>query len=130
MADEYEGEFGPWRKIDCDDLEISVDGTGFDDRDVVNTVGFVGSEDQPDIIVAIIGLGTPNTYDDKLHDDAMALVSAAPEMLEELEQQADGTATIIALLKGQTSPAIAMLGIMLGMQEMAARAAIAKARGQ
>ncbi len=54
-------------------------------------------------------------------------VSAAPDLLEELHQQADGTSTIISLLRGQTGPVAASLVGMLRMQEQAARAAILKA---
>lgn len=51
------------------------------------------------------------------------------DLLEELEQQADGTSTIISLLAGQEGPVAASLRGMLSIQEQSARAAIAKARG-
>ncbi len=56
------------------------------------------------------------------------LIAAAPDMLEELEQQADGCSTIISLLAGQTGPVASSLVGMLKFQEANARAAITKAR--
>jgi hypothetical protein len=67
-----------------------------------------------------------------LGEDVEALgtqMAAAPDLIEELEQQADGTSTIIALLVGQPGPVAASLRGMLSIQEQAARAAVARARG-
>lgn len=58
------------------------------------------------------------------------LIETAPDLLEELEQQADGCSTIISLLSGQQSAVAASLVGMLRFQEVNARAAIAKALGQ
>lgn len=59
----------------------------------------------------------------------LRLIAAAPCLLEELEQQADGCSTIISLLDGQKSPVAASLVAMLKFQEANARAAIARDRG-
>jgi hypothetical protein len=61
------------------------------------------------------------------NDKAARWIEVAPDLLEELEQQADGTSAIIAMLVGQPGPVAASLMAMLKMQEAAARAAIAKA---
>lgn len=61
---------------------------------------------------------------------ALSALQQPDDLLEELEQQADGTSTIISLLAGQTGPVAASLIGMLRIQEQAARAAIAKARGE
>ena len=59
-----------------------------------------------------------------------ALAKAAPDLLEELEQQADGCSLIISLLSGQKSAVSHSLVAMLRFQEANARAAIAKALGR
>lgn len=73
--------------------------------------------------------GGPGDLVAQVYGDRAALIAATPELLEELEQQADGCSAIIGLLKGQGAPVFAVLSGMLSMQEQAARAVIAKAKG-
>jgi hypothetical protein len=58
------------------------------------------------------------------------LIAAAPDLLEALEQQADGCSMIAGLLSSLNGPAGKAVQGILALQEAAARAAIAKARGE
>ena len=59
-----------------------------------------------------------------IREHSSTLRSRIADLEEELEQQADGTSTIISLLQGQSGPVAASLRGMLSIQEQAARAAI------
>lgn len=86
-------------------------------EDGANSHCFGGRLMAGDECIAFVDLDTPDAY----------LIAAAPDLLEELEQQADGCSLIISLLGGQQSAVASSLVGMLRFQEANARAALAKA---
>lgn len=92
---------GPWAIITDDDasLQISVDGDDEENGHVVTEWLVVESVEYAGFAAAVIGLNSPNCYDDEQLSANARLIALAPEMYEYIASSAsNGCATAQALI--------------------------------